>query len=119
MSAQTETKLPRVSVPVSSERKADFVLLAERAVRYRQLILDVACGPGGMIISLLPYSTHKPFQESDEIHWWLRNNLEENWGPFTPRPTVAEWYYGENTLAATGLLLWSQILRYQATHEQE
>ena len=32
---------------------------------------------------------------------------------------MSEWYYGENTLWATGWLLWSQILRYRATGEAE
>ena len=30
-----------------------------------------------------------------------------------------EWYYGENTLWATGWLLWSQILLYRATEAEE
>ena len=94
-------------------------LLSERAARFRRLILDVAKGPGGMIIAFLPFDTRTPLQEGEEPHWYLAKNLEEAWGEFSPRPTVAEWYYGENTLWATGLLLWSQILRYRATKEPE
>ncbi|MSP14325.1 MAG: hypothetical protein EXR62_15400 [Chloroflexi bacterium] len=94
-------------------------LLAQRAVRFRQEILDVACGPGGMIIAFLPFDTRKPFQEGAPLHWYLEENFEGVWGPFTPRPTVAEWYYGENTLWVTGAFLWSQILRYRVTQEQE
>jgi hypothetical protein len=94
-------------------------LLAERATRYLDLILNVAMGPGGMIISFLPYDTRRPFQEGQEHHWYLAQNLAEAWGDFSPRPTVAEWYYGENTLWVTGWLLWSQILRYRTTQEPE
>lgn len=94
-------------------------LLAQRAAHFRQQILDVATGPGGMIMAFTHFDTRKPFQEGEEQHWYLARNLEGVWGGFTPRPTVAEWYYGENTLWATGWFLWSQILRYRATQEPE
>ena len=32
---------------------------------------------------------------------------------------MAEWYYGENTLWATGWLLWSQMIRYRVTGDAE
>src|SRR5690348_8004717 len=93
----------------------DSELLAERAARCRELILEVATGPGGMILAFPHYHPRRPFQEGEDPHWYLSRNLEEAWGEFSPRPTVAEWLYGENTLWATGWFLWSQILRYEAT----
>jgi hypothetical protein len=92
-------------------------VLAERAARFHDLVLDVANGPGGMLISFVSYETRRAFQEGEDFHWYLVQNLEGTWGPDSPRPTVAEWYYGENTLWATGWFLWSQILRYRATRE--
>src|SRR5207253_2583770 len=97
----------------------ESALLAERAALFRKLILDVAMGPGGMIVAFMPFDTRRPFQEGEPMHWFLTKNLEEAWGPFTPRPTPAEWYYGENTLWATGMFLFSQILRYRVTKEPE
>jgi len=97
----------------------DSAELARRAVRYRELILDVAKGPGGMIIAFLPVDTRRPFQEGEPLHWYLVRNLERAWGTASPRPTTAEWYYGENTLWATGWFLYSQILRYRATRDPE
>jgi hypothetical protein len=91
--------------------------LADRAARFHDLILDLANGPGGMLISFVSFDTRRAFQEGEDHHWYLVKNLEEAWGPDSPRPTVAEWYYGENTLWATGWFLWSQILRYRATQE--
>src|SRR5437773_7069751 len=95
----------------------DSELLAGRAAHFRQLILDVATGPGGMIISFPRFDTRKPFQEGDECPHMA--GMEDATGSFTPRPTTAEWLYGENTLWATGWFLWSQILRYRATGEEE
>jgi hypothetical protein len=98
---------------------AASAVLAERANRFHDQILDVAKGPSGMIIAFVHFDTRRPLQEGAEHHWYLVQNLEDAWGPFSPRPTVAEWYYGENTLWATGWFLWSQILRYRATQEPE
>jgi hypothetical protein len=94
-------------------------LLAERAARFHDAILEVAMGPGGMIIAFLPFDTRRPLQEGEPHHWYLVENLNEAWGPFTPKPTVAEWYYSENTLWVTGWFLHSQMLRYRATGERE
>ena len=97
-------------------------LLARRAVRFRDAILDVAYGPGGMIVSYPRFDTRRPFQEGDfgDDPCW-RMYMDEAWGGHicVPRPTLAEWYYGENTLWATGWLLWSQMFRHQATGESE
>ncbi|MBI3942742.1 MAG: hypothetical protein HY326_06990 [Chloroflexi bacterium] len=97
----------------------DNQILAGRAVDYRQQILDVAMGPGGMLVAFCYFDTRRPFQEGDDLHWYLHNILDGVWGGNSPKPTVAEWYYGENTLWATGLLLYSQILRYRATQDPE
>jgi hypothetical protein len=94
-------------------------LLAERAASFHRQILDVAKGPGGMIISFTHFDSRSPFQEGDDLHWYLANVLDGVWGGNAPKPTVAEWYYGENTLWTTGHFLWSQILRYRVTREQE
>lgn len=94
-------------------------LLATRAASLRQQILDVAKGPGGMVIAFTYFDTRTPLQEGDELHWYTQNVLDGVWGGNTPKPTVAEWYYGENTLWATGYFLWSQMLRYRATGEAE
>ena len=97
-------------------------ILAKRAVRFREAILEVAYGPGGMINSFPRFDTRRPFQEGDfgeDPCWHMYMN--EAWGGHicVPRPTLAEWWYGENTLWVTGWLLWSQMLRYQATQEPE
>lgn len=90
-------------------------LLAQRAEHYQQLILDVSSGPGGMIVSFPRFDTRRPFQEGEEAHWYLEKHLDGVWGGMSLKPTMAEWLYGENTLWATGMFLWSQILRYRAT----
>jgi hypothetical protein len=90
-------------------------LLAQRAAAFHDQILDVATGPGGMIVAFTSFDTRKPLQEGAPLHWYLANVLDGVWGGNSPKPTVAEWYYGENTLWATGTLLWSQMLRYRAT----
>jgi hypothetical protein len=97
----------------------DLTVLAQRAIHFRQLILDVAKGPGGMIIAFLPFDTRRPFQEGETLHPYLVGNLDRAWGKDSPKPTTAEWYYGENTLWATGWFLYSQILRYRVTREPE
>ncbi len=94
-------------------------ILAERAVRFRKQVLDVAYGPGGMLASFVHFDTRRPFQEDEEMHWYLVGVLKGIWGGNAPKPTPAEWYYGENTLWATGWLLYSQILRYRVTKEPE
>ena len=98
---------------------SDAVILAERAALYHKMVLDVAYGPGGMIASFVRYDTRRPFQEGEELQGYLTNHLDGVWGGNTPKPTLTEWFYGENTLWATGWLLWSQILRYRATQEPE
>src|SRR4051794_27778985 len=95
----------------------DAEVLAERAAHFRQLILDVATGPGGMIISFPRFDTRKPFQEGEESP--ALAGMEDAWGEFTPKPTEPELLYGENTLWATGWFLRSQILRWRATGEEE
>lgn len=96
----------------------DEVLAARAAILHRQ-ILDVAKGPGGMLIAFTHFDTRRPFQEGETLHWYTQNVLDGVWGGNTPKPTVAEWYYGENTLWATGHFLWSQMLRYRVTGEAE
>ena len=41
--------------------------LAERAARYRELVMDVACGPGGILIAFPRFDTRKPFPEGEEF----------------------------------------------------
>ena len=98
---------------------SDAEVLEARAAHFLEIILDVAKGPGGMLIAFCHYDTRMPFQEGEELHEHLANILDGVWGGNSPKPTVAEWFYGENTLWATGMLLWSQILRYRATQEPE
>src|SRR5918999_430276 len=94
-------------------------VLAERADHFRDLILDLAMGPGGMIIDFVAFDTRRPFQEGVDHDAPYAKVLDDAWGRFTPRPTSAELWYGENTLWVTGWLLWSQMLRYRATQEPE
>jgi hypothetical protein len=72
-----------------------------------------------MIISFPLFDPRRPLQEGEPAHWYLVGELETIWGGMSPRPTVAESQYGENTLWATGWFLWSQMLRYRVTHEPE
>jgi len=65
------------------------------------------------------FDTRQPLQEGEELHPFLHQVLDSVWGPETPKPTVAEWYYGEDTLWATGWLLWSQMIRYRVTGDPE
>jgi hypothetical protein len=102
-----------------SEDKSGDELLAERAASFYRQIMSVAKGPGGMLVSFSYFDTRNPFQEGDNLHWYLANVLNGVWGGNAPKPTVAEWYYGENTLWATGHFLWSQMLRYRVTGEEE
>lgn len=94
-------------------------ILAARAKRCLEMLLEMAQGPGGMIVSIVPFDRRRAFQEGQEFHWWLAEPHEKFWGHATPMPTLAEWLYGENTLFATGMLLWSQLERHAATGEAE
>ncbi|MSU51834.1 MAG: hypothetical protein EXS41_00315 [Opitutaceae bacterium] len=107
---------PGESPPAESD---DSRMLARRAAHFRELILNGAMGPGGMIISWLRFDTRRPFQEGEPVPDHFVETLDRVWGPASPRPTPAEWLYGENTLWATGWFLYSQILRYRATGEPE
>jgi len=98
---------------------AQAKLLHQRADDYLQQIFEVARGPGGLIISHSQFDTRLPLQEGDDLPPSLHQVLDSVWGPETPKPTVAEWYYGENTLWATGWLLWSQMIRYRVTGDPE
>ena len=40
---------------------SDREILAARAARFREMVLDVAYGPGGMIVSFVHYDTRRPF----------------------------------------------------------
>src|SRR5437867_1782131 len=95
----------RRSRPARSLSANARVTLEKRAAEFRQRILDVAKGPGGMIIAFADFATRRPLQEGAPLHGYLVRNLERVWGTASPRPTTAEWYYGENTLWATGWLL--------------
>jgi hypothetical protein len=72
-----------------------------------------------MIISHTDFDTRRPLQEGAELHPALHQVLDSVWGPAAPRPTIAEWYYGENTPWATGWLLWSQMIRHRCTKSPE
>src|SRR5688500_7324627 len=95
-------------------------LFRQRAATYLKQVLDVACGPGALIISHSRFDTRKPFQEGDDYTgaYW-RQALDDCWGPTFPKPSLVDWWYGENTLWVTGQLLWSQIIRYRLTKEPE
>jgi hypothetical protein len=93
--------------------------LAERAKDYLRQILEVARGPGGLIISHTQFDTRRPLQEDEELNPYLHQVLDSVWGKEAPKPTVADWYYGENTAWATGFLLWSQMVRHRVTGEAE
>ena len=92
----TKTSTKRAAqIPVSAAAQSQ--VLPERAADYLQQIFEVARGPGGLIISHSRFDTRRPLQEGEE-HPFLHQVLDSVWGPETPKPTVAEWYYGENTL---------------------
>jgi hypothetical protein len=93
--------------------------LENRARSALQQILEVARGPGGLIISHCDFDTRRPLQEGEDIPPSLQQVLDSVWGTATPRPTIPEWYYGENTVWATGWLLWSQMIRYRVTRDEE
>jgi hypothetical protein len=99
--------------------KAISELLAERAVRCRNMVLDLAYGPGGMLAAFVRNDTRRPFQDGEPMTAYLSTILQAAWGDSAFKPKVTDWLYGENTLWATGLMLWSQILRYRVTHEAE
>ena len=100
---------------------ADSDVLAERAACYHDQVMDVACGPGGILIAFPRFDTRKPFQEDVTYpgHWNVAETVEGAWSAYGPKPTVAEFLYGENTLWATGWFLWSQILRHRATGQRK
>lgn len=97
---------------------SDAALFAQRSTNYLRQVLDVARGPCGLIISHSNFDTRRPLQEGD-VSPVLHQVLDSVWGRATPKPTAAEWYYGENTAWATGWLLWSQMIRYRVTQEDE
>jgi hypothetical protein len=105
--------------PASRKLGMPDQLLSDRAADYLRQILEVARGPGGLIISHSRFDTRRPLQEREELPPLLHQALDSVWGKDTPKPTVADWYYGENTLWATGWLLWSQMARYRVTREPE
>lgn len=103
-------------------RTTDDDRLAQRAAHFRRLVLDVTYGPGGMIVAFPRFDTRRPFQEGDEFADGYRHVAEiidGAWNEYGSRLTVAEFLYGENTLWATGWLLWSQLLRHRVTGEPE
>jgi len=117
MRPSTKRAGSKEQMPLSPE--AQSRLLAERAEDYLQQILEVARGPGSLLISHLRFDTRQPLQEGEDIHPYLHQELDSNWGKDAPKPTVPDWYYGEDTLWATGWLLWSQMIRYRVTGEPE
>jgi hypothetical protein len=94
-------------------------LLARRAGNCLRQVLDQARGPGGLLISHVRFDTRLPLQEGEDLGPSLRQVLDSVWGPDTPRPSVADWYYGENTVWAAGWLMWSQMIRYRVTGDAE
>lgn len=93
--------------------------LHRRAKDYLRQVLDVAMGPSGLLISHVWFDTRKPVQAGEPDPAFFKQVIDSVWGPDTPRPTVSDWLYGENTLWATGFLLWSQLIRYRVSGEQE
>lgn len=90
-----------------------------RAASCLRQVMELARGPGGLLISHVRFDTRLPLQEGEEYPPILKQVLDSVWGPASPRPTVAEWYYGENTCWATGWLMWSQMARYRVTGDAE
>jgi hypothetical protein len=77
-------------------------------------------GPGGLLVSHVLFDSRRPLQAGvHDDDPYLRQVLESVWGEETPRPSVSDWYYGENTLWATGWLLWSQLIRHRVTGEDQ
>lgn len=103
----------------ATNTQSDRQILRDRAAGYLSQILEVARGPGGLIISHCDFETRRPLQEGDDLPASMHQVLDSVWGSATPKPTVADWYYGENTLWATGYLLWSQMIRYRVTAARE
>jgi hypothetical protein len=79
----------------------DSQLLADRAQDYLRQILQVANGPGGLLISHVRFDTRRPFQEGQPLSPYMTQVIDSVWGGVSPKPTFADWYYGENTLWAT------------------
>jgi len=102
----------------SAAPAGDADLFARRAADFLAQVLDVAGGPGGLLISHSDFDTRRPLQEGD-VAPELHQVLDSVWGKVSPKPTVADWYYGENTAWATGSVLWSQMLRYRVTGDPE
>src|SRR5438445_6249475 len=115
--SSTKRTTSKVHVPASAA--AQSKVLAERAEDYLGQIFEVARGPRGLIISHSRFDTRQPLQEGEDLHPFLHQDLDSNWGKDAPKPTLADWYYGEDTLWATGWLLWSQMIRYRVTREAE
>src|SRR5438445_4397343 len=113
--SSTKRTTSKVHVPASAA--AQSKVLAERAEDYLGQIFEVARGPGGLIISHSRFDTRLPLQESDDLPASLHQVLDSAWGKDAVKPTIAEWYYGENTLWATGWLLWSQMIRFRVTKD--
>lgn len=119
--ALSGTVTARAATPAAATPDApagDTELFAARSANYLRQVLDVARGPGGLLISHSDFDTRRPLQEGD-IPPELHQVLDSVWGKASPKPTVAEWYYGENTAWATGSLLWSQMIRHRVTKESE
>ena len=72
-----------------------------------------------MLAAFVRNDTRRPFQDGDPMPAYLSTILQAAWGDSPFKPTVQDWLYGENTLWATGLMLWSQMLRYRVTQEAE
>ena len=58
---------------------ADAVL-AERAARFRDLILPVAMGPGSMIIAFPLFNPRRPLPEGEPPHWYLVQYVIDDYG---------------------------------------
>jgi hypothetical protein len=102
----------------------DDTALAERASHYHQLVLDVAYGPGGMIHDFPLFDTRRPFQEGESVtdmlgSDWTSWAYGHAWPEDAWYPTVAEMWYGENTLWVTGFFLSSQLIRHRVTGDEE
>ena len=85
---------------------AESDVLAERAARYHDEIMDIACGPGGILIAFPRFDTRKPFREGETYPglWNVEETIEGAWSAYGPKPTAAEFLYGENTLVGNRLV---------------
>src|SRR5689334_19459301 len=76
------TREPPASTSTSN---SDSKTMAERAELCQAQVLEVARGPGGLIISHCQFDTRLPVQEGD-VPLSMEHSTEKQWGPDSPPP---------------------------------